>query len=277
KELPSSISNLTGLNHLVLVDGKELKSLPSSIRMKSLNTLNLSGCSSLEMFPEISEVMEKLSWLNLSGSKIKELPSSINNLTGLNHLVLVDCKELKSLPSSICMKSLNTLNLSGCLSLEIFPEISEVMEELSWLDLSRSKIKELPSSINNLTGLNHLVLVDGKELNSLPSSIRMKSLNTLNLSGCSSLEMFPEISEVMEKLSWLNLSGSKIKELPSSINNLTGLNHLVLVDCKELKSLPSSICMKSLKTLNLSGCLSLEIFPEISEVMEELSWLDLSR
>ncbi|RXH94948.1 hypothetical protein DVH24_024632 [Malus domestica] len=269
-------SNLTGLNHLVLVDGKELKSLPSSIRMKSLNTLNLSGCSSLEMFPEISEVMEKLSWLNLSGSKIKELPSSINNLTGLNHLVLVDCKELKSLPSSICMKSLNTLNLSGCLSLEIFPEISEVMEELSWLDLSRSKIKELPSSINNLTGLNHLVLVDGKELNSLPSSIRMKSLNTLNLSGCSSLEMFPEISEVMEKLSWLNLSGSKIKELPSSINNLTGLNHLVLVDCKELKSLPSSICMKSLKTLNLSGCLSLEIFPEISEVMEELSWLDLS-
>ncbi|XP_048420816.1 disease resistance protein RPV1-like [Pyrus x bretschneideri] len=276
KELPSSINNLTGLNHLVLEDCKELKSLPSTIPMKSLNTLNLSGCSSLEMFPEISEVMEKLSWLNLSGSKIKELPSSINNLTGLNHLVLEDCKELKSLPSSIRMKSLNTLNLSGCSSLEIFPEISEVMEKLSWFNLSGSKIKELPSSINNLTGLNHLVLVDCKELKSFPSSIRMKSLNTLNLSGCSSLETFPDISEVMEKLSWLNLSGSKIKELPSSINNLTGLNHLVLVDCKELKSLPSSIRMKFLNTLNLSGCSSLEMFPEISEVMEKLSWLNLS-
>ncbi|CAN6565052.1 unnamed protein product [Malus baccata var. baccata] len=277
KELPSSLNNLTGLNHLVLLDCKELKSLPSSIRMKSLKTLNLSGCLSLEIFPEISEVMEELSWLYLSRSKIKELPSSINNLTGLNHLNLEDCKELKSLPSSIRMKCLKTLNLSGCLSLEMFPEISEVMEELTWLSLSRSKIKELPSSINNLTGLSDLVLEDCKELKSLPSSIRMKSLKTLNLSGCSSLEMFPEISEVMEELSWLNLFGSKIKELPSSINNLTGLNHLVLLDCKELKSLPSSIRMKSLKTLNLSGCLSLEIFPEISEVMEELSWLYLSR
>ncbi|XP_068329118.1 disease resistance protein RPV1-like [Pyrus communis] len=277
KELSSSINNLTGLTGLILKDCKELKSLPSSIHMKSLRRLDLSGCSSLEMFPEIREVMEKLSWLNLSGSKIKELPSSINNLTGLNHLVLEDCKELQSLPSSIPMKSLSTLKLSGCSSLEMFPEISEVMEKLSWLNLSGSKIKELPSSINNLTGLNHLVLEDCKELQSLPSSIPMKSLSTLKLSGCSSLEMFPEISEVMEKLSWLNLSGSKIKELPSSINNLTRLTELILKDCKELKSLPSIIHMKSLQHLDLSGCSSLEMFPEIPEVMKELSCLSFSR
>ncbi|XP_048421170.1 TMV resistance protein N-like isoform X3 [Pyrus x bretschneideri] len=276
KELPSSINNLTGLTDLILANCKELKSLPSSIHMKSLQSLDLSGCSSLEMFPEIPEVMEELSWLSFSGSKIKELPSSINNLTGLSMLSLKDCEELKSLPGSIRMKSLQHLDLSGCSSLEMFPEIPEVMEKLSWLNLSGSKIKELPSSINNLTGLSMLSLKDCEELKSLPSSIRMKSLNSLNLSGCSSLEMFPDISEVMEKLSWLNLSGSKIKELPSSINNLTGLNHLVLVDCKELKSLPSSIRMKSLNTLNLSGCSSLEMFPEISEVMEKLSWLNLS-
>ncbi|TQD93882.1 hypothetical protein C1H46_020496 [Malus baccata] len=309
KELPSSINNLTGLRDLKLTNCKELKSLSSirmkslvtldlsgcssltnlvlldlygssklkslssSIRMKSLKILDLSGCSSLEMFPEILEVMEELQTLDMSGSKIKELPSSINNLTGLRYLNLKDCKELKSLPSIIHMRSLITLDLSGCSSLEMFPEILEVMEELPELNLSESKIKELPSSINNLTGLRYLKLTNCKELKSLPS-IRMKSLKILDLSGCLSLEMFPEILEVMEELPELDLSGSKIKELPSSINNLTGLRYLKLTNCKELKSLPS-IRMKSLVTLDLSGCSSFEMFPEILEVMEELQKLNL--
>ncbi|XP_068329115.1 disease resistance protein RPV1-like [Pyrus communis] len=277
KKLPSSINYLSGLRILNLIDCKELKSLPSSIHMKYLETLNLFGCSSLEMFPEISEDMEELSELNLFGSEITELPSSINNLCGLRFLNLIDCKKLESLPSSIHMNSLAMLNLSGCTSLGMFPEISEVMEELSEINLSRSKIKELPSSIYNLCGLRILTLSDCKELKSLPSSIHMKNLETLNLFGCSSLDMFPEISEVMEDLSELNLSRSKIKELPSSISNLSGLRILNLSDCKELKSLPSSIHMKYLETLNLSGCSSLEMFPDISEVMEELSDLNLSR
>ncbi|TQD78224.1 hypothetical protein C1H46_036225 [Malus baccata] len=276
EELPLSINNLTGLRSLNLKDCRELKSLPSSIHIKSLKTLNLSGCTSLEMFPEILEIMEELPELNLSGSKIKELPSSINNLTGLRSLELRDCRELKGLPSSIRMKSLKILDLSGCSSLEMFPEILEVMEELQELDLSGSKIKELPSSIINITGLRCLKLKDWKEPKSLSSIIRMKSLEVLDLSGWSTLKTFPEISEVMKELKELNLSGSKIGELPSSINNLTGLRSLELKDCKEFKSLPSSFHMKSLKTLNLSGCSSLEMFPEILEVMEELQELDLS-
>ncbi|KAB2596590.1 protein suppressor of npr1-1 [Pyrus ussuriensis x Pyrus communis] len=252
------------------------QSLPSNIHMKSLETFDVSGCSNLEMFLEISEVMEKLSVLNLSESKVKELPSSIHNLTGLRILVLQDCKELQSLPSSIHMKSLNTLDLCGCSNLEMFPEISEVMENLSVLNLSESKVKELPSSINNLTRLRFLVLKDCKELKSLPSSIHMKSLKTLDLSGCSSLEMFSEISEVMEELSYLNLSGSKIIDLSSSISNLKRLCWLDLQDCKELKSLPSSICqLKSLRYVSLSGCTKFEAFPSIEENMKELRELHL--
>nr|XP_028963183.1 disease resistance-like protein DSC1 [Malus domestica] len=274
KELPSSINNLTGLRYLKLTNCKELKNLPS-IRMKSLKILDLSGCSSLEMFPEILEVMEELPELNLSGLKIEELPSSINNLTGLRYLKLTNCKELKSLPS-IRMKSLVTLDLSGCSSLEMFPEILEVMEELQKLNLFGSKIKELPSSINNLTGLRYLDLKDCKELKSLPSFIHMRSLAALNLYGCSSLAMFPEILEVMDQLIGLDLSGSKIKELPSSINCLTGLRILILKDCKELKTLPSSICqLQSLYYLSLSGCTKFEVFPNIEENMEELRALHL--
>ncbi|TQD98575.1 hypothetical protein C1H46_015823 [Malus baccata] len=244
--------------------------------MRSLKTFNLFGCSNLEMFPEISEGMEELEELNLSYSKIKELPLSINNLTGLSHFNLKDCKELKSLPSCIHMKCLKTFNLHGCSSLEMFPSISEGIEGLEKLDLPCSKIKELSPSINNLTRLSHLNLQDCKELKSLPSSIRMKSLKTFNLYGCWSLEIFPEISEVIEGLKVLDLSESKIKELPSSINNLKGLNHLKLENCKELKSLPSSICqLKSLVALFLSGCTKFEVFPSIEENMEGLRFLFL--
>ncbi|KAB2598628.1 protein suppressor of npr1-1 [Pyrus ussuriensis x Pyrus communis] len=275
KELPSSINKLTGLTVLNLRGCQELKSLPSSIHMGSLQTLNLSGCSNLEKFPDILDVMEKLSELDLSRTAIKELPSSINKLTGLTVLDLQGCRELKSLPSSIHMGSLQTLDLSGCSNLEKFPDILDVMEKLSELDLSRTAIKELPSSINKLTGLTVLDLPGCRELKSLPSSIHMGSLQTLDLSGCSNLEKFPDISDVMERLSELYLDGTAIKELPSSINKLTGLTVLDLRGCRQLKRLPSSIHMGSLQTLNLSGCSNLEKFPDISDVMEKLSELYL--
>ncbi|XP_068328929.1 disease resistance protein RPV1-like [Pyrus communis] len=275
-EVPPSISTLTKLVLLNLNGCHELKILPSKIRMRSLKTFSIFGCFSLEMFPEISEGMEELEELNLSGSKIKELPLSINNLTGLSHFNLKDCKELKSLPSCIHMKCLKTFNLYGCSSLEMFPSISEGIEGLEKLDLPNSKIKELSPSINNLTRLSHLNLQDCKELKSLPSSIRMKSLKTLNLYRCWSLEKFPEISEEIEGLKGLDLSRSKIKEMPSSINNLTGLIHLNLENCKELKSLPSSICqLKSLVSLFISGCTQFELFPSIKEDMEGLRELFL--
>ncbi|XP_048421094.1 disease resistance protein RPV1 isoform X2 [Pyrus x bretschneideri] len=208
-EVHLSISTLTNLVLLDLNGCKELKILPSKIRMKSLKTFDLSGCSSLEMFPEISE----------------------------------GCKKLKSLPSSIRMKSLKTINLYGCSSLEKFPEISEVIEGLKVLDLSRSKIKELPSSINNLRGLNHLKLNSCKELKSLPSSLcQLKSLGRLSLSGCTKFEVFPSIEENMEGLRDLLLDGTSIKELSPWIERLTGLLCLDLTNCKSLVHLPDTLC-----------------------------------
>ncbi|KAK9914147.1 hypothetical protein M0R45_037941 [Rubus argutus] len=276
KELPSSINNLTGLVTLNLKGCKELKILPNCISMESLKTLHLSGCQNLDKFPEISEVMKKLTWLSLSETAIKELPSSINNLTGLVTLNLKGCKELKILPNCISMESLEQLDLSGCSNLAEFPEISEVMGKLTNLYLDETAIKELPSSINNLTGLVRLYLKGCRELKILPSCIFTESLEELDLCSCQNLDKFPEIAEVMKKLTWLSLSETAIKELPSSINNLTGLVTLNLKGCKELKILPNCISMESLKTLHLSGCQNLDKFPEISEVMKKLTWLSLS-
>ncbi|KAL6130695.1 hypothetical protein ACLB2K_069074 [Fragaria x ananassa] len=230
---------LPDLVHMDLSCSKDLIKTPDLAEATNLKKLILAGCKSL-----------------------LEVHPSISALKSLVELNLCECREL-SLPSSISMKSLRRLKLSGCSKLEEFPEISEVMEKLHWLDLDETAVKELPSSINNLTGLRSLSMRNCTSLVSLPSSIHMKSLETLDLSGCWKLEEFPEISEVMERLDKLDLDETAVKELPSSINNLTGLGGLSMRNCTSLVSLPDEICdLASLKHLYLTGCSKLSKLPD---------------
>ncbi|TQD87116.1 hypothetical protein C1H46_027335 [Malus baccata] len=229
EELSSSINNLTGLSYLSLQGCLKLKSLPSSIcQLKSLKDFNLDGSKNLEKFIEILEVMEELQSLWLDGIAIEELLSSINNLTGLWGLSLEGCLKLKSLPCSIYqLKSPEDFTLGS--NLEKFPEILEVMEELQSLCLDETAIEELPSSINNVTGLRSLRLEGCLKLKCLPCNMdQLKSLEDFTLSGSSNLEKFLRILEVMEKLWWLRLDKTAIEELPSSIIYLTGLQNLNL-------------------------------------------------
>ncbi|KAM1175793.1 hypothetical protein ACFX19_028746 [Malus domestica] len=270
--------SISALEKLVLLDlswCSKLKTFSSNIFMKSLETLDLSFCSILEKFPEISEVMEKLSKLYLQGTAIKELPRSINNLTGLVTLNLEYCRELEILPNSIVqLKSLQFLNLSGCSKLKAFPENGGNMEGLRELRLDETSVEDLCPSIYSLENLESLSLKQCKKLHSLPSSIHMRSLQTLNLSGCSNLDKFSEIPKVMNLLE-LNLDETAISELPLSIKNFTRLVTLSLKDCRRLKIFPGSIHMRSLQVLNVSGCSSLKNFPEFLKGTENLTELHL--
>ncbi|XP_061996245.1 disease resistance protein RUN1-like isoform X1 [Rosa rugosa] len=276
-EVHPSISDLKNLAFLSLKGCKELKILPSSFCMKSLKTLELSGCSNLDKFPEISEVMAELPRLSLDKTAIKELPSSIKNLRGLVTLSLKDCRELESLPSSICeLKSLRYVTLSGCSKFKVFPKIVGVedMKGLIELHMDGTSIEEFLPPISALEELVVLSLRDCEQLKSLPSSIHMKSLDTLILSGCSNLQKFPEISEKMRRLSELHLDDIAIVELPLSIKNLCQLESLSLKDCGELKSLPSSIFeLESLSMITVSGCSKFKVFPQNEEDLEGLQKL----
>ncbi|XP_018502687.2 disease resistance protein RPV1-like [Pyrus x bretschneideri] len=307
KELPRSINNLMGLVTLNLEYCRELKILPSSIvQLKSLQFLNLSGCPKLKAFPRNVGNMEGLRELRLDETSVEGLCPSISSLQNLESLSLKQCKKLHSLPSSIHMRSLRNLNLSGCSNLDKFSEIPEVMN-LSDLILDGTAISELPSSIKNFTRLVTLSLKDCRRLKILPGSIHMKSLQALNVSGCSNLKNFPEFLKVTENLTQLHLdwtvfsstfknlteraheqasrrrkivkfSGIAIEELPSIIYSLTGLATLTLRYSKDFKSLTSSICqLKSLNYLSLSGCTNFKVFPDILENMERLASLDLDR
>ena len=242
--LPSSIENLRGLQILNMRRCNNLRSLPSTIcELKSLTTLFCSGCSRLRSFPEIRRDMGNLKRLHLDETAIEELPESIQRLQGLQYLDLRCCNNLVLLPGSICyLKSLITLYCFNCSNLRVFPEILENMENLRHLYLSGTSIKELPSSIEHLRGLQHLSLENCSNLVNIPESIcKLSSLKWLDVNLCTELEKFPDnlgsfqCLECLE-VSGLNLSIECFTSIAADIIQLSKLRVLYLSHCPKLRS-----------------------------------------
>ena len=170
----------------------KLQFLPSQLRLKSLHSFYLTGCSRLEKLPDFHQEMECLKGLYLSGSGIREVPSSIENLTKLNRLILHNCKNLWDLPDSICKlqrlwelwtsttKLRQTCNSSGYqknkeieLDLLMMPDY---FPELRTLHLSETNIVTIPKSISRLPKYCYLFIRDCKllrEIQGLPRWMRI--------------------------------------------------------------------------------------------------------
>ncbi|PNY00092.1 disease resistance protein (TIR-NBS-LRR class) [Trifolium pratense] len=247
---PSSFPSLNELCWLDLSNCESLSSLPICLfKLKFLRRLYLSCCLNLEKFPEIEEAMESLEVLILNETAIKELPSSLNRLVNLEELSLYNCQKLETIPFSIgslcklnklnltCCESLETfpvtifklkltkLDLHGCSMLKTFPEILEPAETFVHINLTKTAIKELPSSLDYLVGLQTLCLKLCTELVSLPNSIvNLNHLSELDCSGCCSIVNLPECIAHLSSLKSLNLSDCKrlecIPQLPPSLNKL---------------------------------------------------------
>ncbi|KAF3606052.1 hypothetical protein DY000_02051516 [Brassica cretica] len=79
----------------------KLKVLPTNVKLQSLSSLDLSSCTQLRTFPEIST---SIRYLNLSDTAIEEVPSSIWSWSRLLELNLEDCRSLRvfhSFPDNI--------------------------------------------------------------------------------------------------------------------------------------------------------------------------------
>ncbi len=174
-----------------------------------------------------------------------------------------------------------SLDLSGCSKLKELPTFIDELTTLESLDLSRcSQLKELPTSIGKLTVLQSLNLSWCSQLKELPTSInKLTALQSLNLSWCSQLKELPTSIDKLTALESLDLSGcSQLKELPTSIDKLTALRSLNLSGCSQLKELPTSIeKLTALRSLNLSGCSQLKELPTSIGKLIHLEKLDLSR
>ena len=170
-------------------------------------------------------------------TRLYKIHASLGDLKQLIRLDLNGCKCLESLPQKISLEALEIFDLGGCSRLKKFPKIVGNMSCLSKLCLSETAIKDLPLSVEHLTGLIELDLRDCKSLSSLSNACCcLMSLKILTLFGCSKLDELPENLGNIEGLEELDLSGTAITGLPLSVVHLKNLKILSLRGCVGLSS-----------------------------------------
>nr|AXU93619.1 RPP4/RPP5-like protein [Arabidopsis thaliana] len=237
---------LTFLN----VSGYKLEKLWEGIQsLGSLKRMDLSESENLTEIPDLSKAT-KLQFLILNNCKsLVTLPSTIGNLQRLETLEMKECTGLEVLPTDVNLSSLETLDLSGCSSLRSFPLIST---NIVWLYLENTAIEEIPSTIGNLHRLVRLEMKKCTGLEVLPTDVNLSSLETLDLSGCSSLRSFPLIST---NIVWLYLKNTAIEEVPCCIEDFTRLAKLLMYCCQRLKNIsPNIFRLTNLMVADFTDC-----------------------
>ncbi|KAK1256591.1 hypothetical protein QJS04_geneDACA024445 [Acorus gramineus] len=113
-------------------------------------------------------------------------------------LLLSDCTELESLPSSIgALQNLNALQLDGCRNIKTLPESMMRLQKLEYLSLAGCyMLQELPKGLSNMRNLRNLDISGCNELTHMPAEMgKLNSLEKLSTfivdeeRGCSIAEL----------------------------------------------------------------------------------------
>ncbi|KAG5102963.1 hypothetical protein JHK84_047932 [Glycine max] len=153
----------------------------------NMRVLNFSDSQNITEIPDPN--LQELAFCNCEN--LIKIHESVGFLDKLKILYADGCSKLTSFPP-IKLTSLEELKLSYCGSLECFPKILGKMENVTSLDIKNTPIKELPSSIQNLTQLQRIKLKNGGIIQ-LPSSIfGMKELRYFIVKKCEGLLLSKE-------------------------------------------------------------------------------------
>ncbi|CAL9004936.1 unnamed protein product [Prunus brigantina] len=248
-------------SHIKQLDGFNFKHSPN------LTIMNLKGCQFLEKIPDLSGI-PNIKYLNLSMcTRLVEVDGSVGFLDKLVELDLSGCFKLMRFGTTLRLKSLEQLNLFGCERLESFPEIEVEMESLRTLDISGSGVRELPSPIAYLTGLEKLHADYCENLTITVNSELLPNLYQFSLMGCNVSKInFLLLLDCWSTVTELYLSGNNFVNLPISFSKFVNLLNLYLSDCKSLLEIPEQVLPRRIELVSLDNCTSLEKIPKISPV-----------
>jgi Leucine-rich repeat (LRR) protein len=227
KKINNKISQLFELEVLSISDGN-LKELPDEIvSLSQLKILDISS-NAIEKLPENIGILQNLEVLILNNNSLNTIPESIVNLKNLKFLsISPNCEndsillknieliskinsleililrnsDIKTLPNCLSnLQNLKHLSLRGNYNIDLsqaFTFIGQKMKNLQLLDLSFTRIKEIPPEIGNLAQIKTLYLgnfdyccpminffgqTPYNDINSLPESVQnMKGLRNLYL------------------------------------------------------------------------------------------------
>ncbi|KAG6627338.1 hypothetical protein CIPAW_15G120900 [Carya illinoinensis] len=184
-------------NKLIIfkIRGAFIRELSFIREFKNMTIMEFHDCNCLTKLPDVSSIPNLKNLKAINCENLVEVHNSVGSLKNLCHLSFFGCSKLRILPTSLKLRSLRTLNLSGCLSLRSFPEIDCEMKSLTTLALPYwSAVEELPLSIGNLTRFDESFLRGCKNLKHLPINIILRLQHLRRLGGCTNLPMEEKIS-----------------------------------------------------------------------------------
>ena len=242
--------------------------------------MNFQSCQCIRELLDLSIATPNIKQLNLHECmKLVKVHDSNGCLDKLESWDLMGCIELQILPSCIMMKSLKFLILYECNRFKSFLDIPQEMKNLKLLSLAYTAITKLPSSFENLIGIERLDVGSYSCLCHLPSSIyKLQYLRKLVLYGnvqfpknvksgiqalCNSYGGISKYGSLMFNFlkhltSCFHLSGkclvsgSENLNLQDGIMRFNGLHVLLIEDSNFLKKIPK--LPKSIRSVYVSNC-----------------------
>ena len=261
-DVHEAIGSLDKLKRWNLSNCKKLQILPSTLRLKSLENINLHGCVNLEKLPDLGA--PNLEVLNMGCcTNLIEVHEAIGSLDKLKILNLGSCTKLQILPSTLRLKSLEHIRLYGCLSLEKFPNIHPEMK-CDMLNFLYCNIREWPLSLKYLSSrLFRLSLGNCQNAGDFLVSLlgcKFTNLTELAVYDCDRDIIEPHIltePDSFPSLEELIIDGSNIVTIPKSIIEFTTLRELIMSNCKNVREIPR--LPHSIRRVDVSDCMSLDL------------------
>ncbi|KAG8492355.1 hypothetical protein CXB51_009655 [Gossypium anomalum] len=207
--------SITRMNPRYMIQaGLQLEELPekeqwsSDIVKVSLMRNSISEIS-IDVLPTICQL---LTTLLLQGNPIKKIPNSFfTNMPCLSVLNL-SFTAIESLPNSISeLKNLTTLLLRGCYGLKDLPCVS-MLQELKKLDLTMTKIEEVPEGMDMLIKLRYIDL-RVRTLKEIPAGLLPKLVHLQHLSFDVKNEKISLKAEEMEPLKKLECFTGRFEDI----------------------------------------------------------------
>ncbi|CAI9102976.1 OLC1v1001380C2 [Oldenlandia corymbosa var. corymbosa] len=235
----------TTFKKVVIINVEHLEPVSDKIfeqnRSMSLAELNISNWENVGTLLRHMHCFSHLAELHISHCEtLESFPQQGLPTPNLRILSIEYCSQLKSTPSNIHrISSLVSLEIRGCSNLETFPQAN------------------LPSSLTSLR------IWDSRKLRPLAEwkLDRLTSLKELSIcGGFSKHDSFADDENLFpSSITRFSIARFKnLKSLSKCLDRLTSLQHLSLMTCPKLKTLPNENILNGLWRLEISNCKKLK-------------------